>query len=97
MQKLKLKDFLPALILALICGICVFLLAGTYSITKDTIAKQEEAGAQERKLTIFPEARSFETFQYWTISAQNSTAAGSVRMRSISLMIIPETFSDIFW
>ena len=64
MPKLKLKDFLPALILALICGICVFLLAGTYSITKSKIAEQEEASAQERKLTIFPEADSFEAFDY---------------------------------
>ena len=60
----KFKEFLPALILALICGTCVFLLAGTYSLTKDTIAKQEEAGAQERKLTIFPDARSFEPLHY---------------------------------
>ena len=64
MSKLKLKDFLPALILAAICGICVFLLAGTYSMTKDAIAKQEETGAQERKLTIFPDARSFEKLYY---------------------------------
>ena len=71
MSKLKFRDFLPALILALICGICVFLLAGTYSMTKNAIAKQEEEGAQERKLTIFPEARSFETFQYSdTISSE---------------------------
>ena len=63
-KQFKFRDLLPALILALICGICVFLLAGTYSMTKDAIAKQEEEGAQERKLTIFPEARSFETFQY---------------------------------
>ncbi|MBO4927873.1 MAG: FMN-binding protein [Clostridiales bacterium] len=64
MSKLKFRDFLPALILALICGICVFLLAGTYSLTKGEIAKQEEAGAQERKLTIFPEAKSFEPVHY---------------------------------
>ena len=37
MQKFKFKDLLPALILALICGICVFLLAGTYSLTRSEI------------------------------------------------------------
>ncbi len=60
----KLKGFLPAIILALICGICVFLLAGTYSLTKDKIAEQEKVAAEERKLTIFPGARSFEALQY---------------------------------
>ena len=64
MQKFKFKDLLPAFLLALICAICVFLLAGTYSMTREKIEKQQEAGAQERKLTIFPNARSFETFQY---------------------------------
>lgn len=64
MQKLKFKDLLPALILALICGICVFLLAGTYSLTRGEIEKQEEASAQERKLTIFPDADSFEELEY---------------------------------
>ncbi|MBR6255004.1 MAG: FMN-binding protein [Clostridiales bacterium] len=64
MQKFKFKDLLPALILALICGICVFLLAGTYSLTRSEIEKQEEASAQERKLTIFPEADSFEALEY---------------------------------
>lgn len=64
MQKLKLKDFLPALILAVICGICVFLLAGTYALTESRIAEQEEASAQERKLTIFPEADKFEALTY---------------------------------
>lgn len=64
MQKLKLKDFRPALILALICGICVFLLAGTYALTKSSIAEQEEASAQERKLTIFPDADKFEELTY---------------------------------
>ena len=64
MQKFKFKDLLPALILALICGICVFLLAGTYSLTRGEIEKQEEASAQERKLTIFPDADSFEDLQY---------------------------------
>lgn len=60
----KVKGFLPAIILALICGICVFLLAGTYSLTKDKIAEQEKVAAEERKLTIFPGARSFEALQY---------------------------------
>ncbi|MBO4494666.1 MAG: FMN-binding protein [Clostridiales bacterium] len=60
----KLKDFLPAIILALICAICVFLLAGTYALTRDKIDEQEKTAAQERKLTIFPEARSFEALQY---------------------------------
>ncbi|MBR2751253.1 MAG: FMN-binding protein [Lachnospiraceae bacterium] len=60
----KLKGFLPAIVLALICSICVFLLAGTYALTKDKIADQEKAAAQERKLTIFPDARSFEPLQY---------------------------------
>ncbi len=64
MQKFKFKDLLPALILALICGICVFLLAGTYSLTRGEIEKQEEASAQERKLTIFPDADSFEDLEY---------------------------------
>ena len=64
MQKFKFKDLLPALILALICGICVFLLAGTYSITRSKIKEQEEASAQERKLTIFPEADSFEELEF---------------------------------
>ena len=64
MQKFKFKDLLPAFILALICGICVFLLAGTYSITKTKIDEQEEAAAQERKLTIFPDADSFEALEY---------------------------------
>lgn len=63
MQKFKFKDLLPALILALICGTCVFLLAGTYSLTKNEIAKQEEEGALERKRTIFPDARSFDPLQ----------------------------------
>ncbi|MBP5417915.1 MAG: FMN-binding protein [Clostridiales bacterium] len=63
MQKFKFKDLLPALILALICGICVFLLAGTYSITRSKIDEQEEASAQERKLTIFPDADSFEAVE----------------------------------
>jgi Predicted NADH:ubiquinone oxidoreductase, subunit RnfG len=63
-QKFKFKDLLPALILALICGICVFLLAGTYSLTRGEIEKQEEASAQERKLTIFPDADSFEDLEY---------------------------------
>jgi len=60
----KLKGLLPAIILALICGICVFLLAGTYSLTREKIADQEKAAAEERKLTIFPGARSFEALQY---------------------------------
>ena len=64
MQKFKFKDLLPALILALICGICVFLLAGTYSITRSKIDEQEEASAQERKLTIFPDADSFEELEF---------------------------------
>lgn len=60
----KLKDFRPALILALICGICVFLLAGTYALTESRIAEQEESSAQERKLTIFPDAAKFEDLTY---------------------------------
>ena len=64
MQKFKFKDLLPALILALICGICGFLLAGTYSITRSKIDEQEEASAQERKLTIFPDADSFEELEF---------------------------------
>ncbi|MBO7564408.1 MAG: FMN-binding protein [Clostridiales bacterium] len=76
MSKLKFKDLLPALILAAICGICVFLLAGTYSLTKESIAKQEAAGAQERKLTIFPNARSFETFNYSDEIGEELTAQG---------------------
>ena len=46
MQKFKFKDLLPALILALICGICVFLLAGTYSITRSKIDEQEDVPAR---------------------------------------------------
>ena len=64
MPKLKLKDFLPALILAPICGICVFLLAGTYSVTESAIQKQEEDAAQERKLTIFPRASTFDEMSF---------------------------------
>ncbi|MBP5492838.1 MAG: FMN-binding protein [Clostridiales bacterium] len=76
MQKLKLKDFLPALLLALICGICVFLLAGTNALTKERIAKQEAEGAKERQLTIFPDARSFEPFHYSDEIASELDARG---------------------
>ena len=60
----KLKELVPAFILALICAICVFLLAGTYSLTRKTIEKQAEAGARERQLTIFPDAKSFEALYF---------------------------------
>lgn len=76
MQKFKFKDLLPALILALICGICVFLLAGTYSITRSKIDEQEEASAQERKLTIFPEAASFEELEFSSEIQSELTAKG---------------------
>ena len=76
MQKFKFKDLLPALILALICGICVFLLAGTYSITRSKIEEQEEASAQERKLTIFPEAASFEELEFSSEIKSELTAKG---------------------
>jgi electron transport complex protein RnfG len=50
---------MPALILVIICSLCVTLLALTATMTEDAIAKQEQGAAGSGKQSVFPEAVEF--------------------------------------
>lgn len=53
------KGPVPALILVLVCAVCVSLLALTASVTAEARADQAERLANANKLALFPEASSF--------------------------------------
>ncbi len=61
MKKLNFKDiFIPTFALFFICLIVTSLLAGTNTLTKEPIAKQNEKIKQESMLSVCPEAKAFE-------------------------------------
>ena len=55
----KLKMFQPALLLTVLCLIVALMLAATYEITKDPIARQVQEAALLQKQNIFPEGKEF--------------------------------------
>lgn len=55
----KLKMFQPALLLTVLCLIVTLLLAATYEITKDPIARQQQEAALMQKQEIFPNGKEF--------------------------------------
>jgi len=55
----KLKMFQPALLLTVLCLIVSLMLAATYEITKDPIARQQQEAALLQKQNIFPEGKEF--------------------------------------
>lgn len=55
----KLKLFQPALLLTVLCLIVTLMLAATYEITKDPIARQQQDAALLQKQNIFPEGKEF--------------------------------------
>lgn len=55
----KLKMFQPALLLTVLCLIVTLMLAATYEITKDPIARQQEEAALMQKQEIFPDGKEF--------------------------------------
>ncbi|MEI8198996.1 MAG: RnfABCDGE type electron transport complex subunit G [Eubacteriales bacterium] len=55
----KLKMFQPALLLTVLCLIVTLMLAATYEITKDPIARQQQEAALMQKQEIFPEGKEF--------------------------------------
>jgi len=50
----------PALVLFLICLIVAGLLGGTNALTKDPIEEQTQLKAQQARMTVLPQAKSFE-------------------------------------
>lgn len=55
----KLKMFQPALLLTVLCLIVSLMLAATYEITKDPIARQQQEASLLQKQNIFPEGKEF--------------------------------------
>ncbi len=55
----QLKNFLPAVTLAVICLVVALLLAATNVLTRDAIANQQELAAFKRMSDIFPDADTF--------------------------------------
>lgn len=55
----KLKMFQPALLLTVLCLVVTLLLAATYEITKEPIARQQSEAALLQKQIIFPEGKEF--------------------------------------
>ena len=55
----KLKMFQPALLLTVLCLVVTLLLAATYEMTKDPIARQQQEAALLQKQNIFPEGKEF--------------------------------------
>ena len=57
----KLKMFQPALLLTVLCLIVTLMLAATYEITKDPIARQQQEAALMQRQEIFPDGKTFDT------------------------------------
>jgi len=55
----KLKMFQPALLLTVLCLIVTLMLAVTYEITKDPIARQQQEAALMQRQEIFPDGKTF--------------------------------------
>lgn len=55
----KLKLFQPALLLTVLCLIVTLMLAVTYEITKDPIARQQQEAALMQRQEIFPDGKEF--------------------------------------
>jgi len=55
----KLKMFQPALLLTVLCLIVTLMLAATYEITKDPIARQQAEASLLQKQEIFPDGKEF--------------------------------------
>ena len=61
MKNLNAKAILtPVLVLFLICLIVAGLLGGTNALTKDPIEEQTQLKAQQARMTVLPQAKSFE-------------------------------------
>ena len=56
----KLKMFQPALLLTVLCLIVTLMLAVTYEITKDPIARQQQEAALMQRQEIFPDGKTFD-------------------------------------